>query len=194
MQGTWVRSLIQEDPTCHRATQPVHPNFWACTLRDYKAQTLSPYAATAKAWTPALRSKKSLHHSSDPAQSKVNKLKKKGKSGFFINSEEVGSDTGYLPCAHITLFFFLMWIIFKVCWIFVTMLLLFLSFVFLAAGMRDFSLLTRDRTHIPCTGRQIPNHSTTRIVSSPHYTLKILRMQRQTPSSKGQPLSCKIHI
>ena len=25
--GTWVQSLIQEDPTCHRATKPVHHNY-----------------------------------------------------------------------------------------------------------------------------------------------------------------------
>ena len=32
MQGTRVRSLVQEDPTCHGATKPVHHNYWACTL------------------------------------------------------------------------------------------------------------------------------------------------------------------
>ena len=32
MQGTWVRSLVQRDPTCRRATKPVHHNYWAYTL------------------------------------------------------------------------------------------------------------------------------------------------------------------
>ena len=32
MQGTWVRALVQEDPTCHRATKPLRHNYWACTL------------------------------------------------------------------------------------------------------------------------------------------------------------------
>ena len=32
MQGTWVRSLVQEDPTCRGATEPVHHNYWACAL------------------------------------------------------------------------------------------------------------------------------------------------------------------
>ena len=115
MPGTWVRSLIREDPTCHRATQPVHHNYRACALRDCKAQLLSPHAATAEAWTPVLRNKKS-HHSGNlcastrekPSQQQWSSTvkKKKGKSGFFINSEEVGSDAGYLLCAHITLFFF----------------------------------------------------------------------------------------
>ena len=27
MQGTRVRSLVQEDPTCHRASQPVRDNY-----------------------------------------------------------------------------------------------------------------------------------------------------------------------
>ena len=32
MQGTWVRSLVWEEPTCHGATKPVHHNYWAGTL------------------------------------------------------------------------------------------------------------------------------------------------------------------
>ena len=32
MQGTWVRALVQEDPTCHRATKPMHHNYWAWAL------------------------------------------------------------------------------------------------------------------------------------------------------------------
>ena len=26
-QGTWVQSLVQEDPTCLRAAKPVHHNY-----------------------------------------------------------------------------------------------------------------------------------------------------------------------
>ena len=32
MQGTQVRALVWEDPTCHGATKPVCHNYWACTL------------------------------------------------------------------------------------------------------------------------------------------------------------------
>ena len=32
MQGTWVRALVWEDPTCCGATKPVHHNYWACAL------------------------------------------------------------------------------------------------------------------------------------------------------------------
>ena len=27
MQGTRVQALVQEDPTCHKATKPVHHNY-----------------------------------------------------------------------------------------------------------------------------------------------------------------------
>ena len=32
MQGTRVRSLVMEYPTCRRAAKPVRHNYWACTL------------------------------------------------------------------------------------------------------------------------------------------------------------------
>ena len=32
MQGTRVRSLGREDPTCRGATKPVRHNYWACAL------------------------------------------------------------------------------------------------------------------------------------------------------------------
>ena len=31
-QGTWVRALIRQDPTCRGATKPVRHNSWACAL------------------------------------------------------------------------------------------------------------------------------------------------------------------
>ena len=30
MQGTRIRALVWEDPTCHGATKPVRHNYWAC--------------------------------------------------------------------------------------------------------------------------------------------------------------------
>ena len=32
MQGTRVRSLVREDPTCHGATKPMRHNYGACAL------------------------------------------------------------------------------------------------------------------------------------------------------------------
>ena len=29
MQGTWVQSLVLEDPTRHGATKPMHHNYWS---------------------------------------------------------------------------------------------------------------------------------------------------------------------
>ena len=31
-QGTQVRDLVREDPTCRGAAGPVHHNYWACAL------------------------------------------------------------------------------------------------------------------------------------------------------------------
>ena len=75
MQGTWVRSLVQEDPTCCGATKPIHHNFWACALeptshnywvcapqllkpapsRARVLQLLSLHAATTEAHMPRAR-------------------------------------------------------------------------------------------------------------------------------------------
>ena len=44
MQGTLVRSLVQEDPTCCGATKPVSHHYWACALEPashiYRAHVL----------------------------------------------------------------------------------------------------------------------------------------------------------
>ena len=46
MQGTWVRSLVWEDSTCHRPTKPVCHNYWTCSLEprspNYWACILEP--------------------------------------------------------------------------------------------------------------------------------------------------------
>ena len=49
MQGTRVRALVREDPTCHGATKPVCHNYGTCALEpvshDYRAcepQLLKP--------------------------------------------------------------------------------------------------------------------------------------------------------
>ena len=42
IQGTWVRALVWEDPTCRGATKPVHHNYWVCALdlesHNYRAR------------------------------------------------------------------------------------------------------------------------------------------------------------
>ena len=54
MQGTRVRTLLQEDSTCRRATKPVRHKYWACALEpashNYWSQcTQSPCSATREA-------------------------------------------------------------------------------------------------------------------------------------------------
>ena len=42
MQGSPVRLLVREDPTCHRAMKPVYGNYWTCALdRAQEPQLLS---------------------------------------------------------------------------------------------------------------------------------------------------------
>ena len=49
MQGTRVWALVWEDPTCHRATKPMHHNYWAYALEpaSHNYWTRMPGEATA---------------------------------------------------------------------------------------------------------------------------------------------------
>ena len=42
MQGIWVQSLVQEDPTCHGATKPVGPQLLSPHSRAHEPQLLKP--------------------------------------------------------------------------------------------------------------------------------------------------------
>ena len=44
IQGTWVRSLVQEDPICHGATKPMRHNYWACALESVSHNYWSPHS------------------------------------------------------------------------------------------------------------------------------------------------------
>ena len=66
-QGTQVRALVWEDPTCHGATKPVHHNYWACALKPashiywvHMPQLLKPAHLE-----PMLHNKRS-HHNEKP--------------------------------------------------------------------------------------------------------------------------------
>ena len=54
MQGTRVRALVQEDPTCRGATKPVHHNL-SLRSRARQPQLLSPRATTLEAREPRAR-------------------------------------------------------------------------------------------------------------------------------------------
>ena len=68
MQGTWVRSLVGEDPTCRGATRPVSHNYWACALepssRNYWAHMLQLLKPTGL--EPVLHNRRS-HLNENPA-------------------------------------------------------------------------------------------------------------------------------
>ena len=54
-QGTWVRALVWEDPTCRGATKPVSHNYWACASRVRAPQQERPrqWEARAPRWRVA---------------------------------------------------------------------------------------------------------------------------------------------
>ena len=53
VQGTWVWSLVQEDPTCHRAPKLVYQSYWAYALEPVShrlmPQLLKPMCPRAHA-------------------------------------------------------------------------------------------------------------------------------------------------
>ena len=49
VQGTRVRALVREDPTCHRATKPVHHNYWARVPQLLKPMHLEPMLRNKRA-------------------------------------------------------------------------------------------------------------------------------------------------
>ena len=67
MQGTQVRSLVVEDPTCHRATNPVHHNYWACALEptSHNYWARMPQLLKPMRLEPVLHSKRS-HRNDKP--------------------------------------------------------------------------------------------------------------------------------
>ena len=101
VQETWIQSLIWEDPTCLGATKPMCHNYWACALEpgspNYVPKLLKPFCLRAhepqqekplqwEACTPQLESslclpqlEKNMCGNEDPAQPKINKVKKKEK-------------------------------------------------------------------------------------------------------------------
>ena len=71
IQGARVQALVREDPTCRRATKPVHRNYWACALEPtshnywaHELQLLKPACLD-----PVLCNKRS-HHNEKPAHCK----------------------------------------------------------------------------------------------------------------------------
>ena len=75
MQGTRVRALLWEDPTCRRATKPVRHNYWACALEPASHNYWSPRATTTEARAPrahAPQQEKPLQWEARAPQRRVN--------------------------------------------------------------------------------------------------------------------------
>ena len=53
MQGTWIWSLAQEDPTCHRMTKPMCCNYWAHASWNYWSPCSQWLCSTARAASTA---------------------------------------------------------------------------------------------------------------------------------------------
>ena len=76
MQEAWIRPLVQEDPTCRGANEPLSNNEDACPLEP---RLLSPRAPTPEGRAPHqerspcwLQLEESLLSNKDTAQPKIN--------------------------------------------------------------------------------------------------------------------------
>ena len=85
VQGTWVRALVQEFPTCRGVTKSVSHTYWSpcawspCSVtRETTAMRSSHTATRSSPCSPQLE-KKPVHSNEDPTQPKINKLIKKKK-------------------------------------------------------------------------------------------------------------------
>ena len=62
MQGKWVPSLVQEDPTCCGATKPLHHNYWAHVPQLLKPMRLEPVLHNKRSH----HNEKSVHCNEEP--------------------------------------------------------------------------------------------------------------------------------
>ena len=67
MQGTWVWSLVQEDPTCHRATTEAHAPR-ACAPQQEKPPQGEAQAPQLQLPILARTRENPTHNNEDPAQ------------------------------------------------------------------------------------------------------------------------------
>ena len=84
MQGKPVQSLIREDPICHEAAKPMHPNHWAHVLQVLRPWAQSLCSTTREAQSlqgrvapTGCKQRKPSQRNEDPAQPKINRIKNK---------------------------------------------------------------------------------------------------------------------
>ena len=74
VQGTWVRALVQEDPTCRGATKLVCHNYWARMPQLLQPTCLEPVLRN-KEKPPLAATRESLHTATKTQRSqKINKV------------------------------------------------------------------------------------------------------------------------
>ena len=114
MQETRVWSLVQEDPTCCRATKPVchtEPVLWSLgtpttefTCRNYWSPcTAEPILCNKRSHynnKPMHLVKKSLHNDKDSAQPKINKKQEKKMFQTLCKKDGCVKPTGDIPVLH----------------------------------------------------------------------------------------------
>ena len=106
MQGTRVRALVWEDPTCRGAPRPVSHNYWACASGACAPQQERPrqWEARTPRWrvSPARCNwRKPSHRNEDPTQPKINKLiklKKKNSRMFVFREYFLPTPLPISPC------------------------------------------------------------------------------------------------
>ena len=88
MQGTWVRALVWEDPTCRRATKPAEPQLlnlrvWSPCSTTGEAATVTGPRTTMKSGPRSLQLEKALTQKRRPNTAK-NNLKKNDNLNFTL--------------------------------------------------------------------------------------------------------------
>ena len=96
MQGTRVRALVREDPTCHGATKPASHNYWsprATTTEARAPRARAPQLEKPPQWEAHAPQRRvaAAHHNyrkptrsnEDPTQPKINKIKSLKKNNIF---------------------------------------------------------------------------------------------------------------
>ena len=91
MQGTRVRALVREDPTCRGATGPVSHNYWACAsgacARNKRGRDSERPAHRDEEWSllAATRESPRTETKTQHSQKSINKYLKKKKNGIWPN-------------------------------------------------------------------------------------------------------------
>ena len=84
MQGAWIWSLVWENPTCQRATNPLCHNYWACALEPVFCSKRCSHndriTYWKEEWSPPAAIRKSPHTARRPSTTIYKKRKQRIKN------------------------------------------------------------------------------------------------------------------